>query len=456
MTAYADRDRLKLLALFLNRVEPKNIMNKENIPSYFSAACVILLVFIAFRNEQHSGKNPDLAARLDKLEAMINKIATSSNEQASLLHRAIGEVIPITIPTGIADKLNALQEKLMQKDSWPHNMDEMNALDAELQSILAEVSPWMEEELLPELNSIRWFLGAHELRLKEENLKFDEWLDYIDQLDTQISFYQNYGSPEVFSVLEKLRNTYLADYESLRKELVEAEARKVLEDENATLERQYEIFDQLSEWEDFESLAQMIRKRALIIETEDLVSSIRRELEFMTVEKEETFQSLNMGELGDSLGIIIDRRNQLLQIGVQRDHEVQETLRVLAGGIEKSIQVFAASEMKKNEKKIRSYQKEALDKIFAFNQQLTKAKIPRKIAVPLSDKTISAGNIPDYAKVANLMVTHLLPIDSRMLEPAVSRLYNNAFNNGWKILEDNKNLQTEVAKKEAVVEKMKL
>ena len=78
-------------------------MNKENIPGYLSATCVLLLVFIVFRNEQHSGKNPDLDARLDKLEAMVNKMATSSDEQASLLHRTIGEVIPI--PTGITDIL---------------------------------------------------------------------------------------------------------------------------------------------------------------------------------------------------------------------------------------------------------------------------------------------------------------------------------------------------------------
>ena len=36
------------------------------------------------------------------------------------------------------------------------------------------------------------------------------------------------------------------------------------------------------------------------------------------------------------------------------------------------------------------------------------------------------------------MISHLLPIDSRMLEPAVGILYNKAFEAGWKILEDEK------------------
>ena len=144
MTAYAERDRLKLLALFLNRVEPENYMKKENITSYLLATCVILLLFVVFRDDENSEKNPNLDARLNELEVMVNKMATSSDEQASLLHRAIGEVIPITIPSRINEKLNALKEKLIQKDSWPQNMNDMNASDAELLAILAEVSPWME------------------------------------------------------------------------------------------------------------------------------------------------------------------------------------------------------------------------------------------------------------------------------------------------------------------------
>jgi hypothetical protein len=37
----------------------------------------------------------------------------------------------------------------------------------------------------------------------------------------------------------------------------------------------------------------------------------------------------------------------------------------------------------------------------------------------------------------------------------VSRLYNEAFERGWKKLENKKQIQTEVAEQEAIVEKLK-
>ena len=449
MTAYAERDRLKLLALFLNRVEPENYMKKENITSYLLATCVILLLFVVFRDDENSEKNPNLDARLNELEVMVNKMATSSDEQASLLHRAIGEVIPITIPSRINEKLNALKEKLIQKDSWPQNMNDMNASDAELLAILAEVSPWMEEELLPELNSIRWFLGAHELRLKEEKLKFDEWLDYIDDLETQISFSPDNASEEVLSQLEKLRRKFSADYESLRRDLAYAKAEKSLKDANATPEILYEILDQLSEWEDFEELTEEITVKAMKMESEGFISSVQERIELMSKESNATFKRINMGNLGEFLGLIVDQRNELLAFGVQRNEPIQKKLKALAAKIEKDIKNFATSEVKENEKKMRSYQKRALEKIIAFNNALPNAKITEVGRIFDTEKQ-------DFEKIKNLMISHLLPIDSRMLEPAVSRIYNKAFKDGWDILEDEKDLQTEVAEREAVVEKMKL
>ena len=63
---------------------------------------------------------------------------------------------------------------------------------------------------------------------------------------------------------------------------------------------------------------------------------------------------------------------------------------------------------------------------------------------------------PDYPEIKNDMVKYLVPISVGLLDPAVSRLYNQAFERGWRILENRKDLQTAVARQEAVVQKYKL
>jgi hypothetical protein len=52
------------------------------------------------------------------------------------------------------------------------------------------------------------------------------------------------------------------------------------------------------------------------------------------------------------------------------------------------------------------------------------------------------------------MIEQLLPISTLHLDSAVARLYQEAFEQGWKRLDDRKPLQTEVAKQEAAVIKV--
>ena len=51
------------------------------------------------------------------------------------------------------------------------------------------------------------------------------------------------------------------------------------------------------------------------------------------------------------------------------------------------------------------------------------------------------------------MIKYLVPISVGFLDPAVSRLYNEAFEAGWGKLDNN--LKTEVAKQEVVIQKQK-
>ena len=133
-------------------------------------------------------KNKKFQVRLDELELNSKRKMESS----------LSDFSPLTSPgcwksnsnqnlTKITDELNSLAAKLGQRDLAQGNF-ELDISEAQLTSVLKDVSLWMEEALLPQLNTVRWLLGAHELRLKNMVLNLSEWLDYIDDLETQLSF----------------------------------------------------------------------------------------------------------------------------------------------------------------------------------------------------------------------------------------------------------------------------
>ena len=460
-------------------------MKKENITNYLLVTCIILIVSILLKDFNSTDVKPELTDRLNQIEAVVRtkvassikqmsqldeklenenkkfqvrldelelnskRMESSLSDQSTLLHRVVGKVIPIKIPTKITDELNSLAAKLGQRDSWPKEISELDISEAQLTSLLKDVSPWMEEALLPQLNTVRWLLGAHELRLKKHGLEFDEWLDYIDDLETQLSFTPNDSSEELSSHLQEIRFKFSENYEISRKEISRSKAVEILKNTDVKSDILYEIIEELSEWKDLDALTEKISVKAMKIESEEFISSVQRRIELFNAETDESFKKINMGNLGEFLGLIVVQRNELIASGVHSDDPIQKKLKALAQQIEEVIETFSTSVSKDNQSKMRSYQKKALDKIIAFKQAIPKAKITEK-------GYIWDSEIEDYAKIKNLMISHLLPIDSRMLEPAVGILYNKAFEAGWKILEDEKVLQTEVAKNEAVVQKMKL
>jgi len=114
--------------------------------------------------------------------------------------------------------------------------------------------------------------------------------------------------------------------------------------------------------------------------------------------------------------------------------------------IEKAIEADGKSQEASQEMKMHEYQRWALTQIWRFNSDMN---VDEK-----GDKGF-VHDSPDYPEIKNDMVKYLVPISVGLLDPAVSRLYNQAFERGWHILENRKDLQTEVAKQEAVVQKHK-
>jgi hypothetical protein len=151
--------------------------------------------------------------------------------------------------------------------------------------------------------------------------------------------------------------------------------------------------------------------------------------------------------LGRLLDSVVSQRQSFLE-NTDADESLNRGLAELSERVEKAIEAEGKSQIAEQEKKLRDYQGWALSQIQKFNDEMNAAEGFR---VPFG--LVHDGN--DYAGIKHAITNYLLPVSVGLLDPAVSRLFNEAFERGWKKLENKKDLQTEVAKQEAVVQKRK-
>jgi len=186
-----------------------------------------------------------------------------------------------------------------------------------------------------------------------------------------------------------------------------------------------------------------VQVRSLSDDTSKFIASVEAGLVRAKNEPSQTIRQISFAKLLDS---VISQRQILLE-NTNADTSLPASLTDLAARIENAIETDNKSQVAEQEKKSRDYQGWALTQIQKFNDIMNRAEGTR---VPSG---VYDSN--DYAGIKNAMVKYLVPISVGFLDPAVSRLYYEAFDRGWKKLENQKYLQTEVAKQEAVTQKQK-
>jgi hypothetical protein len=191
-------------------------------------------------------------------------------------------------------------------------------------------------------------------------------------------------------------------------------------------------------------LRRQLHARLLEDDISKFIVSVDAGLAQATNEPSLTIRQISFGKLLDS---VLSQRQILLE-STDADASLSRNLLDCATRIEKAIETSNKSQLTEQENKLRDYQRWALSQIEKFKDEMNTVEGFR---VPFG--VVHDGN--DYAGISKAMMKYLVPISVGYLDPAVSRLYNEAFDRGWKKLENRKDLQTEVAKQEAVTVKKK-
>ena len=407
-------------------------MNKSNLTTGLSALCAILLIVLlvqqanqknqlltfATATEQRQQESREAVSKLadqvatlgTNLESRLVQGEQQANEKmgatmnmvqqnTAVMHRALGKVIPVVLPESLTNELAAFEARIADTNSWPQDSTNAYTMIAKLRDLVRQIPPWAEEDYKPRLNAVRWGTSAITLIAKTQTMTDDTLEDFLNDVDTAIQTKPD-GASEV--VAERLAEIQSNPDFNLR----------------------------------VQKLQHDVQVRNLSDDTSKFIASVDAGLVRATNEPSLTVRQISFGKLLDS---VISQRQILLE-NTNADASLPASLTDLAARIEAAIAAENKSEVAEQEKKLRDYQRWALSQIQSFN----------------NDYATAASMIPyksDTSRIKNDMIKYLVPISVGFLDPAVSRLYNEAFEAGWGKLDNN--LKTEVAKQEVVIQKQK-
>lgn len=409
---------------------------KEKLTFWIPIVCVILLavaIVIQFRQQNH----------LNVLERQYSEIANTVQQQTAVMHRALGKIIPVELPELLTNRISDMEKKISNEKAWPKDIPESDAMRNELHDVLRQIPPWAEESILPRLNAMRWGIASLALIAKSKVVSDNTLGELLDEIDTALAAKPDEAPKSVVMRLTGIQPSIKEKFDQYRHKVTIEDAEKLVKKSDATPAEFFEVMEKLSEWSGEEGVKKLlhdIRSRMLSDETSDFRKAIESNLTLADKESSVIIRQISRSRLLDS---VISKR-QSLQESHDADKEFIRQLTDLASRIEKAIQDEEKSQAAENEKKIREYQRWALLQIEMFNVQMKNSEMST-----LGYKTY------DYQKIKDAMVKHLVPVSVGLLDSAVSRLYSEAFESGWKKLEDKKHLQTEVAKQEALTPKKK-
>ena len=312
------------------------------------------------------------------------------------------------MPSEWEDSLNKLEAQVANSDQWPKDASEAKRFDGEISDLVTDLPAWADANYLPRLNLVRW-------------------------------------ASLVFNHLNDSQNP-----DALLNDLAMAEEMRSLADTRPNGEAS--------------DLDQKLREKAKKVEEQQVDKAIEWVEQHLKKDANTQQDSTEAGP--DIAGIyeFLGRHENNLAQNDQKRTKIAPLRKELEGELYRTVEEQQAQAKRK-------YQEWALKEIKAFEEKLRNVirgagKVSEKAKkdgwLSLSRwvegaRAFMESNFRDehYKAIQNAMISHLLPIDLALLELPVLKLYHQAFEIGWKTL-DERDEQTVVAKKSALTVKKPL
>ncbi len=342
--------------------------------------------------------------------------------------------------------LDALESRLGKLASAPVGVSDAEGLRNELNALLASLPLSLEPALLPRINIARWNVYALELVARAQSTRADQAGELLADIDVLAATNPQGVSEQIQRDLSDARATLLKSDDEYRWQQIQTIANTLINDGGPQTEYE-DALARLDEWQHNKSTEAKATQLRLDLElrlvldgASGMLKSIDKRIQYAL--REPTYTTRQVA-LGHALDAVVRERQGLLSLEAkspaqrQRLSKLVEELGEKARWVEGNL--IRVSTMRQA-----AYQSWALRQIQDFNGKLATAQ------GGTLDKALHKSN---YLAIRDAFIAHLVPVTVSALEPAVAKLYGEAFEKGWNALEDKKDLQTEVALSETKIVK---
>ncbi|MFW6161784.1 MAG: hypothetical protein ACODAJ_03390 [Planctomycetota bacterium] len=451
-----------------------------------------------------------LRARLAHQGATLDELRQAETRQTALMHRALGTAIPVTLPAETAGRLEQLEAEVAKHRKSRPTTQEAQRLRSKLEEIMKAMRPWEQEEALPRLTLLRWEVEVLCAWGRATAAEGEALAQVVDEHRTLVDVAPSNADPDVRRALEQRSATLEQRLQAyLRQDAVrQAEAMLNQSPEERTAEELRAALNRLEEYggEEVAELKGKVRGRYVLQRVRDRVASIRQRVRLFADLETRAFEAEALGRAYQaSMDLLVwtvsakGAPGEAMAAAKETAQEVRNRLEKLATD-EREAQNEAA---KARTRRYQAYALKQIERFQTFYYDAAKASIremfqafeePKgEVEWPLLrvsrrarefleartgvdlpadgrltvevqkrlheqvrgwfdlDLTMKYVNGVAYRVSRDAMVKYLLPVDSALLAPAVSKLYWRWWEKGWEKLEDEGRLY--VAEQEAKVPK---
>ncbi len=362
-----------------------------------------------------------------QLEAKIDSFPNTISQQTSVIHRALGKVIPIELPGTLTAQLSAMESRIADQQSWPKSSDEADAMLDNLRKMLCQIPPWAEEDLLPRLNALRWAVRSFQALHTHSNAEAEALEAAAEDLENQMSSQPDGGSKEIATTLTSRHAEVVKQFAIYRRDDAMKDAKEQLALANMT--DGVAVWERLAEWsgslthgQQVLELRKQLRSRLLKDEVTKFAEATKANVEKLAVM---TKASLRQTGYYRALETITAQQLRLVE-EMDTPKESAKVLEDLSGMVELRIKAESEMQRQENDGRVRGYQQWALRKIDAFNKDFQLAQQQKKPGTIYGENTFT-----NHPMIRDAIVVNLLPISLGHLDLAVSKIYTQAFEEAW-------------------------
>lgn len=371
------------------------------------------------------------------INTQIKGFNTQIEQQSMLLHRALGKIIPYTLPSDIESQMAAIEKQLTEESNWPKSLTDVQKLNGQLADLVDSLPPWGQEELLSRIAPRRWEIDTL-------------WILANEHTDKDID---KYAKAVELALLQKPDNASNILEDQLKKRQKEIDAliektnrASAIETAKLAIEGKGDLEEAAKLLNDYDgdeakALSAKLRDKILSKAFANSIEGLKNELEKYDAIDEAELKEYSFARSHQATQ---DIRLRMVVSGLS-DKKLKEDLAALEKRIADNLIKFNRARQQRDAEKLKQYQVWALQKI--------KLVRPYKVVDDEESKKLSLkdrmvpGRVKKYtdAIVRNELIINMSSINQGLLDEAVSQWFRIVYQQRFEQLGEAEQLEVRTA-----------